>query len=110
MKKLLTPLTLLFLVACQPSELDRCIEANNNFIGGYEKFMDNASKYRDAYEMPDSLTEINYCMVDNYSDPNSKFYNADAGDVYRALPYCENKIKEQYQKQAQLECHAQGIY
>ena len=31
MKKLLTPITILLLVACQPSELDRCIEANNNF-------------------------------------------------------------------------------
>ena len=28
MKKLLTPITILLLVACQPSELDRCIEAN----------------------------------------------------------------------------------
>ena len=28
MKKLLAPITLLLLVACQPSELDRCIEAN----------------------------------------------------------------------------------
>lgn len=28
MKKLLAPLALLFLVACQPSELERCIEAN----------------------------------------------------------------------------------
>ena len=38
MKKLLAPLTLLFLVACQPSELERCVEANaeptpiNNYI------------------------------------------------------------------------------
>lgn len=31
MKKLLTPITILLLVACQPSELDRCIEANNDF-------------------------------------------------------------------------------
>tara|TARA_B100001059_G_C17775329_1_gene550904 strand:+ start:881 stop:1315 length:435 start_codon:yes stop_codon:yes gene_type:complete len=31
MKKLLTPITILLLLACQPSELDRCIEANNNF-------------------------------------------------------------------------------
>ena len=37
MKKLLAPLTLLFLVACQPSELERCVAVNsepptNNFI------------------------------------------------------------------------------
>ena len=28
MKKLLAPITLLFLLACQPSELERCVEAN----------------------------------------------------------------------------------
>ena len=32
MKKLLAPLALLFLVACQPSELDRCIEANKSKV------------------------------------------------------------------------------
>ena len=28
MKKILAPLTLIFLVACQPSQLERCVEAN----------------------------------------------------------------------------------
>ncbi len=44
MKKLLAPLTLLFLVACQPSELEKCIESNkqtfeNNFMEKFEPYI-----------------------------------------------------------------------
>ena len=50
MKKLLAPLTLLLLVACEPSELERCVKANikstptNNYKIKTEQFSKNLTK------------------------------------------------------------------
>ena len=44
MKKLLTPLTLLFLVACQQSELERCVEVNTEPVS-LDSYMDKVSEY-----------------------------------------------------------------
>ena len=70
MKKLLAPLTLLLLVACHPSELERCVEANNNFdnqintiyphgFDGSYGIFDNSKDYR-AF-INESTQEIMEC-------------------------------------------------
>ena len=44
MKKLLAPITLLFLVACQPSELERCVEVNTEPVS-LDSYMDKVFEY-----------------------------------------------------------------
>lgn len=73
MKKLLTPLTLLFLVACQPSELERCLAVNsepptNNFIIKHNLYI----------EQRDAITNSS----DGYS---SEAFNELADDFYNSL-------------------------
>ena len=71
MKKLLAPLTLIFLVACQPSELEKCVAVNsepptNNFIIKHNLYIEQ----RDAI------------LSDGYS---SEAFNKLADDFYNSL-------------------------
>ena len=71
MKKLLAPITLLFLVACQPSELERCVAVNseppiNNYIIKLNLYIEQ----RDAI------------LSDGYS---SEAFNELADDFYNSL-------------------------
>jgi hypothetical protein len=73
MKKLLAPLTLLLLVACQPSELERCVAVNseppiNNYIIKYNLYI----------EQRDAITNNS----DGYS---SEAFNELADDFYNSL-------------------------
>ena len=72
MKKLLAPLTLLLLVACQPSELERCVAVNseppiNNYIIKHNLYIEQ----RDA--------------ITNSSDGYSGAFNELARDYYNSL-------------------------
>jgi hypothetical protein len=85
MKKLLAPLTLLFLVACQPSELERCVAINsepptNNFIIKHNLYIEQrdailSDGYSEAFnELADDFYNslnpleliVNQCVFDMY--------------------------------------------
>ncbi len=53
MKKLLAPLTLLFLVACQPSELERCLKANigeSDYLNKFNTLLDELVIFETKHE------------------------------------------------------------
>jgi len=53
MKKLLAPITLLFLVACQPSELEGCLKANigeSDYLNKFNTLLDELVIFETKYE------------------------------------------------------------
>ena len=73
MKKLLAPITLLFLVACQPSELERCIAVN------YEPPINNYIKKHNLYLEQASITNSDGSLIDGgykkWKKSFDRFYN-----------------------------------
>ena len=70
MKKLLAPITLLFLVACQPSERERCIVANteptptNNYMMKHKEWEKTIKDINTKYELNDKSDEYHQAMSD----------------------------------------------
>lgn len=70
MKKLLAPITLLFLVACQPSERERCIVANteptptNNYMMKHNEWMKTIKDIYTKYDNNDQSDEYHQAFTD----------------------------------------------
>ena len=119
---MLAPLALLFLVACQPSELERCIEANvidkpptytlNNLL-------DEANKSYGEYRTPKWKNDADlliYECINNFKDNYSTLetYNYDYKIRARNCIQEEKEYRKaqlEYKKaRAKASCHSQGIY
>ena len=71
MKKLLAPLTLIFLVACQPSEMERCLKANvgeSDYLNKYNALLDEIEIVETKHE------KIIEAWENNPSDENTERY------------------------------------
>ena len=104
MQNKLLILSVFVLASCQPSELDRCIEANNTFIQlddkSYEEVKDE-----------ESVKDIMNCGFEEQNNLNSKFYDAQTIELLaEKYEYCAKKIKEEYKVKAIKICNSQGIY
>ena len=140
MKKLLTPITIFLLVACQPSELDRCIEANLeereefDLINKWIPYNKEYNKiYNDNYELF-RTGELTYEEFDKSTAPSLEaFYDLlteDEKKVYSGVKYhdWENEVDytdeeviqqiktltanfiKSYTDKAEKFCNMQGIY
>ena len=135
MKKLLAPLTLLLLVACQPSELDRCIEAEakyqdlseenlDTFITINKDYSDVHIVIRDrmhlqqasceSYEQyMDSITSYDFdrdCNGDENVIVLSSYNGTTSFPALIDKKYIVDVIKEESKENAKAICHSQGIY
>jgi hypothetical protein len=104
MENKLLILSVFVLASCQPSELDRCIEANNTFtqldVTSYEEVKDE-----------ESIKDIMNCSFEEQNNLNSKFYDAQTIEMLtEKYEYCAKKIKEKYKVNAIKICNSQGIY
>lgn len=122
MKKLLAPITLLFLVACQPSELERCIEANikepidftardfrKKFISF--NFREGENPYDKWINSLDSNElMLNQCNMDRSEEFGLNIENAKNYNWSKENQFCYTKIKSEKRNRALKICNAQGIY
>ena len=76
MKKLLAPLTLLFLVACQPSELERCVEANTEPTPINNWIIKDDKHYQIMKEMNTKLNDETFDYADNVDDEVKRYHNS----------------------------------
>lgn len=139
MKKLLTSITILILVACQPSELDRCIEANLEEKEEFDllnKWIPYNKEYNKIYSDNFKLVqtgELTYEEFNELQKPNEETFGnsltEDEKKVYRGVSYfgledeiytdeeviqqiktlTANFIKS-YTEKAETFCNMQGIY
>ena len=71
MKKLLAPLTLLLLVACQPSEMEKCLKANigeSDYLNKFNTLLDELVIFETKHE------KIIEAWENNPSDENTDRY------------------------------------
>ena len=134
MKKLLTPITILLLVACQPSELDRCIEANaeqdnlqlvdSYLISSDLKIVSNSDLKKQWIKSWNEEIWIQYGYIDQYEDmvekglfENSEFnketglfkYSITVGDLYAVHEYDESYMVENYERHASYNREFYGL-
>tara|TARA_B100001093_G_C26572780_1_gene903672 strand:+ start:394 stop:858 length:465 start_codon:yes stop_codon:yes gene_type:complete len=134
MKKLLTSITILILVACQPSELDRCIEANIEYdnpqlINSYLISSDldivtNSDLKKQWIKSWNEIITYMYGYDDQYEDmvkkgrfENSEFnketglfrYSVTVGDLYAEHEYKEEYMDENYERHANYNREFYGL-
>ena len=78
MKKLLAPLTLLFLVACQPSDLDKCLDFNTQNLNK------DYPRGNLLNELDNSTPDLN--LIDQYFDELNLYYGSYALKWSKGLP------------------------
>jgi len=140
MKKLTILPIIFLLVACQPSELDRCIEANLEEREEFDllnKWIPYNKEYNKIYSDNFKLVqtgELTYEKFNELQKPNRETFSnsltEDEGEVYRGVEYhdWENEVdytKEEviqqiktltanfiksYTDEAEKFCNMQGIY
>ena len=130
MNKLTILPIILLLVACQPSELERCIEANVSINNDYlNKEIEVEKKVLDIRErkQPDAnlaetilvsdwLDSLNtaeeniyFCVhASNYELPNSEAQTVE--DLKPRINFCIEKLILEQKNTATSICNAQGIY
>jgi len=78
MKKLLAPITLLFLVACQPSDLDKCLDFNTQNLNK------DYPRGNLLNELDNSTPDLN--LIDQYFDELNLYYGSYALKWSKGLP------------------------
>ena len=135
MKKLLLLPTILVLVSCQPSELDRCIEAESKYqdlsVENLDTYININKDYRNVHivkrdrvhlqqtscesygEYMDSITSYDYDYDCNGEENVIILKTYDGFNAFPALidkKYIVDVIKENSKEKAKEACHMKGIY
>jgi len=112
MKKLLLLPTILILVSCQPSELNRCIEVNIDEPPTYtlNSLMDETNKLLGEYRTPIWENRADLIIYNCINDAKDNMPSYTTFNYKVSARNCIQEEDEARKAKAKAFCHVQGIY